>query len=82
MVRAVPFRLSLVILFFVDGKIVVCSNRRLFSVIFSELGTDRIANVPNRGKHRAHVGQARCPNWASTVPNFVAVNTGAEQCEK
>ena len=23
-----------------------------------------------QGKHRAHDGQARCPRWASTVPNF------------
>ena len=25
-------------------------------------------NVPNRGKHRAQVGQAPCPKWASSVP--------------
>ena len=27
-------------------------------------------NLPNRGKHRAHDGQARCPTWASSVPIF------------
>ena len=34
------------------------------------LGRCLTANLPNRGKHRAHDGQARCPTWASTVPNF------------
>ncbi|WP_337809631.1 hypothetical protein, partial [Prevotella pectinovora] len=28
------------------------------------------ANLPNRGKHVTHDGQARCPSWASSVPNF------------
>ena len=34
------------------------------------LGRRLTANLPIRGKHRAHDGQARCPSWASTVPNF------------
>ena len=34
------------------------------------LGRCLTANLPNRGKHVAHDGQARCPSWASTVPNF------------
>ena len=34
------------------------------------MGRYRKPNLPNRGKHRAHDGQARCPSWASTVPNF------------
>ena len=34
------------------------------------LGRCLKANLPNRGKHVAHDGQARCPSWASSVPNF------------
>ena len=34
------------------------------------LGRCLKANLPNRGKHVAHDGQARYPSWASTVPNF------------
>ena len=34
------------------------------------LGTFWIATVPNRGKHVTHVGQARYPTWASTVPKI------------
>ena len=32
------------------------------------LGRHLTANLPNRGKHVAHDGQARCPTWASSVP--------------
>ena len=34
----------------------------------SLLGRRLTANLPNRGKHVAHDGQARCPTWASTLP--------------
>ena len=34
------------------------------------LGICLTANLPNRGKHVAHDGQARYPCWASIVPNF------------
>ena len=34
------------------------------------LGRRLTANLPNRGKHVTHDGQARCPTWASSVPNF------------
>ena len=36
----------------------------------NKLGMCLTANLPNRGKQRAHDGQARCPSWASTVPIF------------
>ena len=36
----------------------------------SLLGRHLTANLPNRGKHVAHDGQARYPSWASSVPNF------------
>jgi hypothetical protein len=32
------------------------------------LGTFPERILPNWGKHRAQLGQARCPTWASTVP--------------
>ena len=32
------------------------------------LGMCLTANLPNRGKHVAHDGQAACPSWASSVP--------------
>ena len=35
------------------------------------LGRRLTANLPIRGKHRAHDGQARCPSWASSVPNLI-----------
>ena len=38
--------------------------------IINLLGTRLTAILPNRGKHVTHDGQARCPSWASTVPNF------------
>ena len=34
------------------------------------LGMCLKAILPNRGKHVAHVGQAACPSWASTLPIF------------
>ena len=34
----------------------------------SLLGRRLTANLPNRGKHVAHDGQARYPTWASSVP--------------
>ena len=34
------------------------------------LGRPLTANLPNRGKHVTHDGQARYPTWASSVPNF------------
>ena len=34
------------------------------------LGIRLTAILPIRGKHRAHDGQAPCPRWASSVPNF------------
>ena len=27
--------------------------------------------LSNRGKHVTHDGQARCPTWASSVPNLI-----------
>ena len=35
------------------------------------LGRCLKANLPNRGKHVAHDGQARCPSWASIVPILI-----------
>ena len=32
------------------------------------LGICLKANLPNRGKHVAHDGQARYPTWASSLP--------------
>ena len=34
------------------------------------LGIRLTAILPIRGKHIAHDGQAPCPSWASSVPNF------------
>ena len=34
------------------------------------LGRCLKANLPNRGKHVAHDGQARCPTWARCLPIF------------
>ena len=36
----------------------------------SLLGRHLTANLPIRGKQRAHFGQARCPTWASTLPHL------------
>ena len=38
------------------------------------LGTRLTANLPNRGKHVAHDGQAACPSWASSVPNLIQID--------
>ena len=40
-----------------------CYNMNLLGICLK-------ANLPNRGKHVAHDGQARYPCWASIVPNF------------
>ena len=37
------------------------------------LGICLTANLPIRGKHRAHDGQAACPSWASSVPNLIQI---------
>ena len=34
------------------------------------LGRPLPANLPIRGKQRAHLGQARYPSWASTLPHL------------
>ena len=38
---------------------------------WNQPGRRLAANLPNWGKHRAHDGQARCPSWASSVPNLI-----------
>ena len=38
------------------------------------LGRRLTANLPNRGKHVTHDGQAPCPSWASTVPNLEQID--------
>ena len=37
------------------------------------LGRRLTANLPNRGKHVTHDGQAPCPSWASTVPKLTQI---------
>ena len=38
-----------------------CYNMNLLGICLK-------ANLPNRGKHVAHDGQARYPTWASSLP--------------
>ena len=46
-----------------------CRRQKTRCFFMTILGTVWTRIVPTWGKHRAPHGQARCPTWASTVPN-------------